>query len=105
MPWSEVKPMDRRLQFVAEYRTEHYSMTELAAAYGISRRIGYYWVNHYERHGPARLAGASRRPHTSPTATPAAIVEGVLAARHAHPSWGAGKLRTWLARREPERPW
>jgi len=97
--------MDRRLQFIAEYQTKLYTMTELAAAYGICRRIGYYWVNLYEQHGPARLVGASRRPHTSPATTPSAIVDRVLAVRRAHPSWGAGKLRAWLTRREPTIAW
>jgi transposase InsO family protein len=97
--------MDRRLQFIAEFQTESYTMTELAAAYGISRRIGYYWVDLYERFGPGRLAGASRRPHSCPHATPADIVDRLLAARTAHPSWGAGKLRDWLRRREPTVDW
>jgi transposase InsO family protein len=97
--------MDRRLQFVAEYLTGLYSMTELAADYSISRRIGYYWVHHYQRDGTARLAGASRRPHTSPHATAPIVIEAILAASHAHPSWGAGKLRDWLRWREPDRVW
>ena len=85
--------MDQRLQFVAEYLTGLYSMTELAAAYGISRRIGYYWVDRYQRDG--HVQPRSRRPHTSPYATPAAVVERIRAARRAHPSWGAGNLRCW----------
>src|SRR5215207_3477544 len=88
MPWSQVSPMDQRLQLVAEYLTGLYSMTELATSYGVSRRIGYYWVGRYQRDG--HLDAGSRRPHTSPAATPAAIVERVRAARVAHPSWGAG---------------
>jgi putative transposase len=95
--------MDQRLQFVAEYLTGLYSMTELAATYGVSRRIGYYWVDRYQRDG--HLESGSRRPHTSPTATPAAIVEQVRAARVAHPTWGAGKLRQWLHRRDPTTAW
>ena len=95
--------MDQRLQFVAEYLTGVYSMTELAAAYGVSRRIGYYWVGRYERDG--HLEAASRRPHTSPRATPAAVVERIAAARRAHPSWGAGKLRAWLRRQDSRLAW
>jgi putative transposase len=71
--------MEQRLQFVAEYLTGLYSMTELAAAYGVSRRIGYYWVDRYARDG--HLEAASRRPHTSPRTTPATIVERIRAAR------------------------
>jgi putative transposase len=95
--------MDQRLQFVAEYLTGLHSMTELAAAYGISRRIGYYWVHRYQRDG--HVEAGSRRPHTTPTATPADIVARVQAAREAHPTWGAGKLRQWLSRRDPTTAW
>jgi putative transposase len=95
--------MDQRLQLIAEFRTGLYSMTELAAAYGVSRRIGYYWVDRYTRDG--HLEPRSRRPHTSPTATAAIVVERIRGARLAHPSWGAGKLREWLRRREPDMLW
>src|SRR5882724_2926244 len=103
MPWSKVSPMEQRLQFVAEYLTGLYSMTELAASYGISRRIAYYWVDRYKRDG--HLEAGSRRPHTSPRATAAVIVERIRAARAAHPSWGAGKLRDWLCRQDPRSLW
>jgi transposase InsO family protein len=95
--------MDQRLQFVAEYLTGLYSMTELAATYGVSRRIGYYWVDRYQRDG--HLAPGSRRPHTSPTRTPDDLVARIRAARDAHPTWGAGKLRHWLTRRDPATAW
>lgn len=105
MPWQGVSAVDLRVQFITEYLTECYSMTELAAAYGISRKTAYYWVRCYEREGPARLAGASRRPHTMPQATPSEVVAQLIAARARHPSWGAGKLRDWLVRRHPETAW
>lgn len=103
MPWSEVSPMDQRLQLVAEYLTGLYSMTELAATYGVSRRIGYYWVDRYHEDGD--LSPRSRRPRTSPTATPVPLVEHLCAARRAHPTWGAGKLRHWLQRQAPDGAW
>lgn len=105
MPWQGVSAVDLRMQFITEYLTECYSMTELAAAYGISRKTAYYWVTRYEHDGPGRLAGASRRPHTMPQATAPEIVARVIAARERHPSWGAGKLRDWLVRRQPEVAW
>lgn len=103
MPWSEVSPMDQQLQLVAAYLTGLYSMTELAATYGVSRRIGYYWVDRYRADGD--LAPRSRRPHASPSATPPALVARVCAARRAHPTWGAGKLRQWLQRQTPDVTW
>ncbi|MDE3156609.1 MAG: DDE-type integrase/transposase/recombinase [Acidobacteriota bacterium] len=93
------------MQFVTECLTELYTVTELAADYGISRKTAYYWLRHYERDGPGRLAGASRRPHRMPRATPLDLVARLVAARQQHPTWGAGKLRDWLVRREPTVPW
>jgi hypothetical protein len=40
MPWRETSPMEQRLEFVREYETELFTMTELAEQYGISRRTG-----------------------------------------------------------------
>lgn len=105
MPWQGVSPVDLRMQFVTEYLTELYTVTELAAAYGISRKTAYYWLRHYQREGPGRLAGASRRPHRMPRATPPDVVAQLVAARRRHPTWGAGKLRDWLVRRDPVLRW
>ena len=105
MPWQGVSPVDLRLRFLTEYLTEHYSMTELAASYGISRKTAYYWVRQYQREGPGRLAGASRRPHQMPRATAEDVVAQLVAARQRHPTWGAGKLRDWLVARHPDSAW
>jgi transposase InsO family protein len=105
MPWQGVSLVDLRMRFVTEYLTEHFSMTELAASYGISRKTAYYWVRHYKREGPGRLAGASRRPHRLPRATAADIVARVLAVRRNHPFWGAGKIRDYLTGLEPTTAW
>jgi putative transposase len=105
MPWLGVSTVDSRMAFLTEYLSGQASMTELAAAYGVSRPTAYYWVHLYERDGPGRLAGSSRRPHRMPRATPAAVVDEVLRARDRHPHWGAGKLRAWLQRQAPDRAW
>lgn len=105
MPWQGVSPVDLRMRFITEYLTEQYSVTELAATYSISRKTAYYWIRQFEREGPGRLAGASRRPHTMPRATSAGIVDQLVAARRRHPTWGAGKLRAWLQRRVPDVAW
>ena len=105
MPWQGVSIVDSRMAFVTEYLTGQVSMTELAAAYGVSRPTGYYWLHAYEREGPGRLAGGSRRPHRTPRATAPAVVAAVLRARDRHPHWGAGKLRAWLQRHAPDQTW
>jgi transposase-like protein len=105
MPWREPSPMEQRVEFVREYATELFTMTELAAQYGISRKTGYKWVAEYEAHGALGLCDRSRRPHHSPHATEAALIETVLALRRRHPRWGATKLLAVAARRDPAAAW
>lgn len=101
MPWPEATPMDHRLQFVAEARRTDESFTALCARYGVAPKTGYKWLARYAAEGPAGLHERSRRPHTSPTATPPAVAEALLALRHRHPTWGGKKLLAVLARRSP----
>ena len=105
MPWRETSPMEQRLEFVREYETELFTMTELAGQYGISRKTGYKWVAEYEAHGPLGLCDRSRRPHHSPHATAAELVDTLLALRRRHPLWGATKLLAIAARRDPRAAW
>jgi transposase InsO family protein len=93
------------MQLVSECLAGRESVATLADAFEVSRKTVYYWLRHYEREGPSRLVGASRRPHTSPMATDRAIVRQVLAARRRHPHWSAGKLLGWLRDRAPTTPW
>jgi putative transposase len=44
MPWTESDAMDQRLQFVTDALSDRFTMTELCARYGVSRRIGYKWL-------------------------------------------------------------
>lgn len=104
MPWSATCPMNERLQFVADVRRAHESMTTVCDRYGISRKTGYKLWERYQLEGPAALLEHSRRPHTSPTATDPTVVAALLELRRLHPTWGGKKLVTVLARRAPTLP-
>jgi putative transposase len=67
MPWKESDAMDQRLQFVTDALSDRFTMTELCARYGVSRRIGYKWLARFNEDGKRGLANRSRRPHTCPT--------------------------------------
>ena len=105
MPWREMSPMDERMQFITEYHSGLFTMTELAAQYGISRRVGYKWVDRYDADGVVGLLDRSRRPHHSPQATAADLVEALMAQRKRHPRWGAKKLLVVVARQQPQADW
>lgn len=105
MPWLETSPMDERMDFVREYASGLFTMTELAAQYGISRKTGYKWLGRHDEAGLLGLQDRSRRPHASPQATDPTRLETLIRLRRRHPHWGAKKLLTVVARREPTAAW
>lgn len=97
MPWSVSTPMSQKREFIDDVVRDLYSMSELCERYGISRKTGYKWVERYEVGGVDGLSDRSRRPHHSPHGMSEEMVKLLLAARRAHPSWGARKLLSNLA--------
>jgi hypothetical protein len=41
MPWLETAPVEQRERFIRDHRLDLYTMAELSARYGISRKTGY----------------------------------------------------------------
>jgi putative transposase len=103
VPWREMSAVDAREAFIREYLDGIDTMTELCERHGISRQTGYTWVARYDTDGIVGLQDRSRRPHHSPTATPPAVVEALIAARRRRPTWGPKKLlgRDWHLAAQP----
>ena len=93
--------MDERLQFVRDAASDRFTMSELCARYGVSRRVGYKWIARYDAEGRAGLADRSRAPHHRPHAIAPKLAELLVAARAAHPHWGARKLLKVLSTKHP----
>lgn len=105
MPWLETSPMDQRLAFVFDHQRGLYTMTDLCARYGISRKSGYKWLTRFGEDGRRGLRDRSRAPRTCPHQTAPELARLLVAARRSHPSWGPRTLLGWLAVRHPELPW
>jgi len=105
MPWRVSSPMSERLQFVQEYLRGRVSMTALCAMHGISRRVGYKWVQRFLVAGDPQLADRSRRPHHSPTAVDPVVAAVLLETRQRHPHWGPRKILDYLRPRHPRLCW
>jgi len=98
--------MDERVQFVGDFLSGGYTMSELCRRYNVSRPTGYALVERYRAAGGAAgLLPQSRRPHHSPSATATAEVEAIVACRRRHPDWGPIKVLDHLRLRAPDRPW
>lgn len=105
MPWKVSGVVERRQQFVSEYGSGEWTMTELCRAYGISRPTGYELLRRWAAEGEAGLADRSRGPHRHPNQTPVEIEAQVLQLRREHPRWGPRTLRAKLEQLHANQSW
>ena len=105
MPWKETCPMDQRIEFIADYLHGDYTKKDLCMLYGISRPTGDKWIKRYHDHGPEGLQERPRRPHHHPDTTAPEVVERIVEAKLAHPSFGPKKVMDRLRAQEPNTPW
>src|SRR3982751_2086946 len=96
MPWREVSSVDQRREFIRLALQEGANRRELCRRFGIHSDTGYKWLGRGAT--DEELVDQSRRPHSSPTRTAAAIEARILAWRDAHPAWGARKIAHCLER-------
>ena len=105
MGWRETCIMDERLMFIAACLEDEETMTALCAAYGVSRKTGYKWLGRYEEFGPEGLRDRPRAPLKHGRATPAWVVDRIVAEKEAHPLWGPKKIVARLSRLEAGIAW
>ena len=99
MAWKEVCPMEERIRFVFRAAHESVPFSRLCSEFGISRRVGYKWLDRYQKEGLDGLYERSRRPHSSPNKTPKEVENLIVKERHRHKTWGPVKLRGVLERK------
>src|SRR6476661_3704987 len=56
MPWLETVPVEERIRFIGDALSDRFTMSELCARYGVSRRVGYKWL------APGHLSPGKRDP-------------------------------------------
>lgn len=103
MPWKEVRPMDEKVLFLADYLRERQSFTELCNTYGISRKTGYKWVSRYLEEGIEGLHNRSTAPKNHPQQTPFAIRKEIIRLRNKKKiKLGPKKIQTLLLEKHIE---
>ena len=102
MPWMETSPMEERERFLHNQQQALYTMVELCARYGISRKTRYKWLARFAEAGRQGLQELSRAPHTRPLRIGEVVVALLCGARRQHPSWRPAKLLDWLRPRYPD---
>jgi transposase InsO family protein len=97
--------VEKRKQFLAEYKSGQWTMTELCRLYGITRPTGYAVLRRFAEQGEAGLEERSRAPRWHPNQTARAIEEPVLELRREHMRWGPRTLKARLEVLHPEVSW
>lgn len=93
MTWNVTSPRYERERFVMAHRTKLYTVTELATAFGVSRKTAHKWLNRFDETDPDCLRDRSHAAHRHPNATPQAVVEAVIRQKRDRPTWGPLKLQ------------
>ena len=96
MPWKETTTMEQKVEFICEWRTQKYSITELCKAFNISRPTAYKLINRFQNEGLEGLVEQSRTPRAHPNKTSAAIEEKIIQIKGKYARWGAKKIRRLL---------
>jgi len=96
MPWKEITIMEQKIEFVCEWRTGKYTITELCKNFEISRPTAYKLIDRFEKHGYEGLREQSRKPVKHPNETPEKIVKGIISLKEKYPRWGAKKIAKLL---------
>ena len=96
MPWKETTTMEQKVEFICEWLSGNYTITELCNEFRISRPTAYRLINRYEKMGIWGLMEQSRAPSNHPNKTKEDIIEKILFYKDKHKKWGAKKLRILL---------
>ena len=96
MPWKETTTMEQKVEFICEWRTQKYSITELCKAFKISRPTAYKLISRFEKDGIEGLKEHSKAPQMHPNSTKEDVVKNILKLKEKHKHWGAKKIRKLL---------
>jgi len=99
----DTNALDQRRRFIAALTSGHWTMSEICARFGVSRKTGYKWEARAAE-GVAGLLDRSHAPRHCPHRLAVHLAERLLAARREF-GWGARKLLEVLRRQSPDEAW
>ncbi len=93
MPWKDTTIMEQKIEFICEWRTGKYTVTELCRNFEISRPTAYKIIARFEKDGYEGLRELSRKPRgLHPNTTNERVVNSILQLKEKHKLWGAKKI-------------
>lgn len=96
--------MSERVQMMCErVNGVRETVSDLALAYGVSRKTAYKWIKRYEAGSWEALRDRSRARHSHANAVGQEVERAILDLRQRRPLWGAPKIRQKLLEKYKER--
>lgn len=92
MAWMETTKMEQKIEFINEWRSGNYSISELCRQFDISRPTGYKYIKRFHAEGIEGLKERSRNHLTHPAKISPAIEDRIILYRKQHPRWGGKKI-------------
>jgi len=89
MPWKETTTMEQKIEFICEWRTGKYTITELCKNFEISRPTAYKLIDRFEKQGYEGLREQFRTPRKHPNETKEDVIKSILKLKREYPLWGA----------------
>ena len=102
MPWKIINTMDQKIQLIADWQLQNFSLTDLSQKYGISRPTVYKLIERYGQLGIEGLKEQSRAPKNCPHRTPKEILNLIIQEKLKNRNRGPRKIRAQLKRQHPE---
>ncbi len=96
MPWKETTTMEQKVEFICEWLTQNFTITELCRAFGISRPTAYKLIYRFEQLGIKGLIDQTRSPINHPNRTDLNVEKKIISLKGKHPRWGAKKINKLL---------
>jgi transposase len=89
--------MEQKIEFICEWRTGKYTITELCKSFEISRPTAYKIIARFEEKGYDGLRELSKKPRAlHPNQTHEKVVNGILQLKEKYRLWGAKKIHRLL---------
>lgn len=96
MPWKNASTMDQKVEFINEFNSGLYTLSELCRAFEISRPTAYLLISRYQNLGLKGLELQPRAPYSHPNRTSQEVEDKIIQLRKAHRTWGARKIHKLL---------
>jgi transposase InsO family protein len=102
MVWKAKTKMEQKVEFIHEWLTGKYTITELCRSFNISRPTAYKLISRYEKMGLSGLIEQERAPINHPNRTNQKVEDSILELKNKHMLWGAKKIRVLLFKQYPK---